>query len=277
VMPGTGTCGPFGENGIFYPTGGGVINGTRQPLGNNWAGVGVSFNGGNSSYNALEATLRHTSGRLSLLFSYTFSKAIDNGSGMGAQVIMGRSSNFFRGISDYDLPQNFVASYTYELPFDHLFGKDNNYTRGWKLSGISQFTNGVTVLISEPDDQSLLGNYENSDWAGTTDDHNPRDRKPYFNTSLFSQEPLGGEGNSPERFFHGPGTDNWNLALLKDVKLREAMSLELRAEFFNTFNHAQFYGNQAVNGDFNAGPGSFGIVTSAANPRIGQLAVKYYF
>jgi hypothetical protein len=57
--------------------------------------------------------------------------------------------------------------------------------------------------------------------------------------------------------------------------LRESVALEFRGEFLNVFNHAQFYGG--VNGDFNAGPGAFGMVTSAAAPRIGQVALKLRF
>src|SRR5207245_1116129 len=97
-----------------------------------------------------------------------------------------------------------------------------------------------------------------------------------FNTSLFSREALGGQGTSNKRFFHGPGVNNWNLALLKDIKLTESKTLEFRAEFFNIFNHAQFYG-PFLNGYFDSGPGGFGAVSGAASPRIGQIGGKFYF
>ena len=71
--------------------------------------------------------------------------------------------------------------------------------------------------------------------------------------------------------------NNWNLALLKDIKLTESKSLEFRAELFNAFNHAQFYGSGAVNGYFDSGPGGFGAVGGAAAPRIAQLGGKFYF
>ncbi len=286
------TCGPFGENGTYLPVGGGVIHGTRGPLGPNFGGNGLQLDVGNSSYHALETTLRRVGDRFSLLLSYTHSKAIDDGSGFGDQIILGRPTDFFRGLSVFDLPNNFVASYTYELPFDFIFKRDNRLTRGWKLSGITSFTSGVPVQISEPDDQSLLGNTGNSAFAGSTDepdlapgnikgDHNPRHQQPYFNTSLFTQEPLGGQGTSPRRFFHGPGRDNWDMALLKDVKITSTTSAEFRVEFFNVFNHAQFNGTGSVDGNFNDGfiskGGTFGKVTSAGDPRIGQLAVKFFF
>lgn len=290
VVPGTATCGPFGENGVYQPITGGIINGTRAPFGPNFAGNGLQLDIGNSRYHALETTLRHSSERMSFLFSYTYSKAMDDGSGFGDQVVLNPNGSIttFPGLSIYDLTHNFAASYTYELPFDKLFGKNNRVTRGWKVSGITQFASGLPVSIFETDDQSLLGNTGNSGFSGGTDepnlspgaifnDRNPRDGKPYFNTSLFTKELLGQQGTSRRRFFHGPGINNWNLSLLKDLKLTENKSLEFRGEFFNVFNHAQFYGAFAVDGNVDDGPGSFGKITNAADPRIGQFGVKFLF
>lgn len=281
------TCGPSGENGVYHPVTGGVINSTRGPFGANFQGNGYELNVGNSTYDAFETTLRHTTERLQLLFSYTYSRALDNGSGRGDQVFLNGDRNFFRGLSDYDVPNNLVISYTYELPFDKLLGRSNSLTRGWDLSGISRFTDGVPVQISEPDDQSLQGNNRNSPWGGSTDapmytkgklagDGNPRHGNPWFNVALFSQEPLGQQGNAPRRFFHGPGINNTDLGLLKNVKIRESMNAEFRAEFFNAFNHAQFDGMGAVDGNFDDGS-SFGMVYGSGSGRIGQLAVKFTF
>jgi hypothetical protein len=291
VMPGTPRCGPNLEHDTFYPVGGGAVYGTRAPLGQQFLGIGVELDDGNSSYNGLEATLRHVSGRQSILLSYTYSKAMDDGSGFGEQVIFDPTTGKvtpFRALSLYDMPNNFSASYTVELPFDKMFGKDNNATRGWKISGITEFTNGLPITFFEVDDHNLLGSTGNSGYYGSTDfpeytpgniynDKNPRHGNAYFNTSLFSPEAIGQEGNTPRRFFHGPGIDNWDLSLLKDVRLGESRSLEFRAEFFNAFNHAQFDGPFAADGDIGDGPGGFGYVTSAADPRIGQVAAKFYF
>jgi hypothetical protein len=287
------TCGQGGENGIYHPVGGGTITGTRAPLGNAFGDDADELAIGNSAYNALEATFRRTGTRLTFLLSYTYSKAIDNGSGFGDQVFEYGNHNYFRGPSYYDLPQIFAGSYTWEIPFDLLFKANNPATRGWKISGMTQFTGGVPIMILETDDQSLMGNSGLS-FYGSTDqpvlkygsgasfygDKNPRDEKPYLNTSLFSQEPFGGQGNAPRRFLYGPGEDNWNLALLKDVKLHEGITLEIRAEFFNAFNHTQFYGD-VVDGNFADGlpsqGGSFGLINNDAGPRVGQVAAKLTF
>jgi hypothetical protein len=256
----------------------------RQRLGPN-GGTAFGSDGyyttiGNSTYNALEVSLRHTVGRLSLLGSYTYSKSMDQSS-QGTDQVYVFNPSLSRALSAFDLTHNFVVSYSYELPFDRAF-HPNRLTRGWIVSGITRFTTGFPVSISEPDDRSLIGNTALG-WTGSSDEPNyvpgkilhntnPRNGGTYFNTSLFSQETLGQFGNARRQFFHGPGTNNWDMALLKDLHITESKTLEFRAEFFNTFNHTQFY-----NPDGNFLDGTFGVIGSAANPRIGQLAVKFMF
>jgi hypothetical protein len=175
-----------------------------------------------------------------------------------------------------------VFSYRYELPFDKLFGT-NRATRGWILSGITRFTTGLPVTVQDTSDIALIGNNNVGNTGSTTDEPNivpgkifantnPRSGLPYFNISLFSQEALGQVGNANRRFFHGPGINNFDMALLKDLHLTESKSLEFRAEFFNIFNHANF---NNPDGEFL--DSTFGLVTRAQSPRIGQLAVKFIF
>jgi hypothetical protein len=89
---------------------------------------------------------------------------------------------------------------------------------------------------------------------------------------LFSPEPLGQEGNSLRRFFAGPGLNNWDMALLKDTLIKEGINLEFRAELFNAFNHAQFGPP-----DGNVNSATFGLITTANQPRIVQLSLKLLF
>ena len=72
-------CGPNGENGVYTTASGATVNGTRGPFGPNFGSVSYQATIGNSVYNALEASVRHTSGRLQLFFSYTYSKSLDHG------------------------------------------------------------------------------------------------------------------------------------------------------------------------------------------------------
>ena len=104
---------------------------------------------------------------------------------------------------------------------------------------------------------------------------NPRNGQPAFNTSLFSPETLGELGNAARRFFYGPGIENFDMQISKNVRLTESESLDIRVEAFNVFNHAQFYGPASVDGEVN--DPNFGSVVSAAAPRLVQLAVKVHF
>jgi hypothetical protein len=88
-------------------------------------------------------------------------------------------------------------------------------------------------------------------------------------------EPLGQVGNVMRRFFSGPGIYNFDMALLKDTQISENLQAQFRAEAFNVFNHAQFMN---PSGNFNnAVSGGFGYVTSARDPRVMQLALKFVF
>jgi len=63
--------------------------------------------------------------------------------------------------------------------------------------------------------------------------------------------------------------------LLKEWPPTESKSLQFRMEAFNVFNHAQFFGPAAVDGNFSGT--TFGEVVSAAPPRLLQFAVKLSF
>ena len=71
----------------------------------------------------------------------------------------------------------------------------------------------------------------------------------------------------------GPGTNNWDAVIAKDTHLTERTTLEIRGEFFNAFNHAQFILNYSDYAD----PANFGYVRSANPGRIIQLGAKLYF
>ena len=245
----------------------------------------------NSNYNALEISLKHNSKRAAILASYTFSKAIDNASSWGpgigdaAEEVNPVNFRLSRGLASFDMRHNFVVSYSYELPFDKLLPA-NRFTGGWIITGITHFHTGLPVIITEQDDRSLLGtggtgptgsvvdtpNVTKGPLFGGPANTNPRSGQPYFNISLFSPEAIGQIGNANRRFFHGPGSQNWDMGLLKDTSLTERMKLEFRAEFYNVFNHANFNNPQ---GDFIAS--DFGMVTGDNGPRIGQLALKFIF
>jgi len=285
VMPGTATCGPFGEGGTYFTSSGRVIQGTRGPFSSQFDAITYQKTLGNSNYNALEVNLRHHQGPLELLVGYTYSKSLDLSSSL-AEPVNPVDPNLSKAVSAFDMRHNFVASYKYELPVDHLLHRRNRLTEGWSLSGITRFSTGFPVTLYNNNDTSLLGTIPNGINNNGVDTPNvapgrmeintdPRNGRPAFNTSLFSLPALGQMGTAGRRLFYGPGIANSDLALLKNLHLTESKSLQFRVEAFNLTNHAQFYGAAAVNGNISSP--SFGRVVSAADPRLLQLAVKFYF
>jgi hypothetical protein len=285
LAPGQTPCGPFGESNVFVTARGQTIDGTRGPLGPNFGSDTTESTIGNSDYNSLQVALRHTSGPLQLLAAYTYSKSLDQSSNLGEEVNP-LNPSLSRALSAFDLTQNFVVSYSYQIPLERFLHAAKRWARGWEFSGIARFSTGLPVTLVNYGDNSLLGaepnginNYgvDEPDVAvGPLDlNRNPRNGRPYFNAALFSENALGTPGDASRRYFHGPGMQNFDMALLKNMRVTEAKSLQLRLEAFNVFNHAQFFGPQAVDG--NIGSGTFGQAIRSAAPRLVQAGVKLTF
>ena len=311
-------CGGFGEGqqyvlppGVGFPSaatpnvqttgpcigGGGtcnIVNTTYTVLGPNFQDVPFEATIAHSAYNSLQLELKHTSGLSTFLVGYTYSKCMDNASGLqeGVNPFDPRQSI---GLCIFDVTHNFVASYETRLPFDRAFnatsGWKNKLAAGWAISGITNFVTGLPVTLSEADDNSFTGTQGGEaqidlpDFAGGKVLNNTNPRKldgmgnpiPYFNINSFTPEALGTIGNARRRFFHGPGLNNWDMALLKDTKLTETKTLQFRAEAFNLFNHAQFSAGGSSNFGV-VGAQGFGIISATyGQPRVLQVALKLLF
>jgi hypothetical protein len=285
VQPGTLTCGPGGEDTVYYPIGGGQVNGTRGPLGSNFGSNALQSTIGHANYNALELSARHTSGRLEFSAAYTFGKTLDQSSNIAEEVNPFNPALSY-AISSFDVKHNFVVSYEYQLPFDQLFRPDR-LTRGWSVSGITRFSSGFPVTMVNNGDNSLIGTNPNGINNSSIDEPdytggplhlsgNPRKNgNNYFATTVFPMNAIGTPGNAKRRFFYGPGADNYDMAVAKKLAVTESKSLLFRVEAFNLFNHTQFNGPTSVDG--NIGSSTFGNVISAAPPRILQGALKFTF
>ena len=86
---------------------------------------------------------------------------------------------------------------------------------------------------------------------------------------------LGTPGTASRRSFHGPGMLNFDLALLRNFRFKEASQLQFRFEAFNAFNHANFFGPASVQGEIL--DSNFGYVIKAQPPRLVQIALKLTF
>jgi hypothetical protein len=134
-------------------------------------------------------------------------------------------------------------------------------------------------------DASLAGSSSTDmpNQGGSVTTVNPRQANPncpttdntgcYFLPTAFAvNTTLGTFGTADRRSFHGPGFNNTDFGISKRTTLRENIAFDLRVEFFNIFNHAQFLN---PGGDISGS--SFGIVTQARDPRIGQVSAKFYW
>jgi hypothetical protein len=241
---------------------------------------------GNANYNALQMSFRGSSKRLTFSLNYTYSKSIDQASSL-ADSVNPFNFNFTRAISAYNLTNNFVATYDYRLPLELLTSHARYLLEDWKISGITRASSGFPVTLSTDGDNSLQGSSPNGvnnryldvpDFTGQPlgINSNPRGNGlVYFNPGAFTDNAIGTVGNVARRYFSGPGAFNTDLALVRNFQIREDKVVQFRFEAFNVFNHTQFFGPAAVNGDVDNS--LFGHVVNAAPPRLIQLALKYTF
>jgi hypothetical protein len=240
---------------------------------------------GNSGYNALQISVKSSAKRLTYSLAYTYSKSIDQSSSM-ADPLDPFNFELTRAISAWNLTHNFVATYDYQLPLERLSKRFRFLTEGWTISGITRASTGFPVTLSTGGDNSLQGSSPNGvnnrflDLPDVTGvpvniNSNPRNGLLYFDPAAFKDNALGTVGDAPRRYFSGPGMFNTDLALLRNFRITETKALQFRLETFNLFNHTQFFGPAAVNG--NVDSGLFGQVVNAAPPRLMQLALKYTF
>jgi hypothetical protein len=300
-------CGPFAEDGTFTTATGATYQGTRFGQIRRTSGVDVTnpptlcssyVDGcelyqentqdasiGNSNYNTLQSTLRYQRGGSQASLSYSYAKSIDQGSNIGEQLdpLDPRHS---RAISAWDIRHSVVANYTWQMPVAWAAHRHNRLTGGWSLAGTARFTTGLPVTLFDNSDNSLLGTLGNgaNNYLLDTPQHlrgplhintNARNGRPAFNTAIFPEENLGELGSARRREFYGPGIEDFDTTLKKELGITERINMEFRLETFNTLNHAQFYGPAAVDGQRN--DAAFGEIESAQAPRLVQLATRISF
>ena len=284
-------CGPFGEGGV-YTQGGNTYYGTltgpidNQAISPNYhnsaGGPVVAFaaanwdqNSGNSSYNSLQASLERRSASLTFLLAYTYAKSLDNVAATTDPYNPSRSY----GLSTWDMRHNFVASYTWIMPFQNLLGH-NRAAEGWQLTGITRFSTGFPIDMASSGDYALTNNgFDFPNQIAPFKKLNPHAPGHYFfSPSSFASglscgyEVCGVPGNVAQYAFSGPGTINTDAGIEKDTRIREGMQFNLRLEMFNAFNHPNF---TSVTGDANTP--QFGQATNTAPGRVGQISGKFVF
>jgi hypothetical protein len=274
-------CGPGTEQDTFQLPNGTKVNGTRTALGPAFgANNTYTRNSANSNYNSFQASVERKAADMTFLAAYTFSKSLDDASTFG-DLMNFTNYRLSRSLSSFDVTHNFVASYNWVLPFDRTFGKlPKRVTQGWNITGITRFSSGFPIRISQSrGDLSLTGSNSTDEpnLVGPVAIQNPRLPGPngantYFLPGAFTSDILGYFGDANRQFFHGPGIINTDFGMSKRIPITESTAVELRGEFFNIFNHTQF---NNPSGNFSSS--LFGVITGARPPRIGQVSAKFYW
>lgn len=276
--------------------------------------IGQQSTDGNSRYNSLQASLnKRTSHGLQFLLSYTYAHSQDDGSGFESSSFGNRGVNplvpgLNWGDSDFDARQRFVASYQYEIPMPHRLTSNGILDRvfkGWRVAGNTTLQSGFPLSFNDTNMTSLTCPgfgiifytcWDNPNQVTSIVKYDPRQVQTldncagtahkgnfYFGPAVACHATFGTFGNTGRDSFHGPGQNYTNLALMKDIQVKEQMRFELRLETFNTFNHVNFNNPQSSFGSggasTNVNSGTLGRITSdsAVGPRLVQLAAKFYF
>jgi hypothetical protein len=256
----------------------------------------------NSNYNALQVTADKKLTRgLTFRATYSYSHSLDGSSSfedLGFSGVRGLDpfnpkANY--GDSAFDARQRLVISYTYDLPSVRKFSAfqaiPSRVVDGWRITGIATFQTGIPVTVGSSALRSgtcdanfeFFSCWDRPNLVAPVNIFDPRSvsfkgkTNYWFDPSSFKEAARGVLGSAGRNFFHGPGINNFDFSLMKETKITESTRLELRFEFFNLFNHAQFSIN-GVHSDSNAG--SFGEILSARNPydsRVIQLGGKFVF
>ena len=227
-------------------------------LANTW----TWFSKGNSNYNALEIDLNHRFNHdLALRGVYTWSKALDDGDSLNqttAGNAPGLASNPYNlradwGPATYDVRNFGVVSAVYDLPFGYgktagknLRGFAKAAVGGWSVNSILTIQSGfpITPQLSynpsnDGDTRNPVRPFANPDFHGSAIVGKP---SQWFNPDAFLAPPAnsGFWGNLGRDTLTGPGLATWDFSTYKDIKIRERMNVEFRAELFNLLNRANF-------------------------------------
>ncbi|HZE80965.1 MAG TPA: TonB-dependent receptor [Candidatus Polarisedimenticolia bacterium] len=244
-----------------------------------------------SNYNSLQLSAeKRFTGNSAVNFFYTWSHALtDNQSDRSTGIQNSSCLVCDYGRATLDRRHVFTGNYIYELPWrrsqqglvGHLLG-------GYEFSGILTINSGLpfTVFTARGDgDPAAVGvNTSGAPNNGSVatprpnqisnPNNGPKTFTQFFNTAAFARVTVAGaSGNERRGAVNGPGLWRYDMALLKNTRIRESMNLQFRAEAFNLFNHTNF---QTV-GTTLTTTSTFGRVTAVRDPRILQLALKLAF
>jgi len=246
-------------------------------LGYTTYGLQSNDNDGYSSYNSLQATVRHQFGHgLSMQAAFTWDRDLTTvfftGEGSSANVNEALCLSCQYGLASFDRPRRLVVNYSYDLPFGKgMHGFAEKAIAGWNVSGITIAQSGdpLTFIAASGSTNAAIvtgAAYGASTTAGvngvSTAQYCPgfgnfNAKNPggllsnldhYYNPNAFCPAPIVPFGDPTATAFGdsgigailGPGQFNWDISILKNTKITERVNMQFRTDFYNAFNHPQF-------------------------------------
>jgi hypothetical protein len=242
----------------------------------------------NGAYVKLEQRFSHG---LSYLVSYTRSKLEDDASSVfDASILTGPIANYpvadsfnrrlERDYSTGDMPHVFVSSVVWDIPFGaarphHGRGILGVVVNDWTLTGLLTLQSGMPIAVTQTTNNNAFAGFgiQRPNLSGDpTLPASDRSVRRWFDTTAFSTAPQFTLGTSSRNPVRGPAWRNLDVALIRRVPVAATRAIEVRAEAFNVTNTPPL---GAPNGVF--GSAAFGTITSAGDPRVLQLALKFVF
>jgi hypothetical protein len=245
----------------------------------------------NSNYNSMQTQInRRFSHGLRFGVNWTWSKLMGYTGNLSAGLPVFLSwRTWSYGKTDYDRTHNFGINYLWELPHASKIW-NTRFVKGvfdnWEISGFTSFLSGQGDLGISYSTVSGADTTGGGDGSRVVMVGNPtlpkgdRSATHFFNTAAFAPPPLLSPGNAPRDVFRGPGTNNWDFTLFKDVPLSEKATFQIRWEVYNLFNHVSFTGvntsAQFDNSGNQINP-QFGVLTADRAPRQMQISLRISF
>jgi outer membrane receptor protein involved in Fe transport len=249
-------------------------------------------NVGTTRYQGLELGLRQRPARgLSYSIAYTRSTLKDDASSVfDASILTGPIANYpvadsfdrarERDDSTGDIPHALVASVVWDLPAGRsrarqLRGLLGALANDWTVASLVTLQSGVPIAVTQATNFNAFAGFGVQRPNLVGDSTLPADQRTpgqWFNTAAFSVAPqftLGSASRNPVR---GPSYRDVDLGLMRRIPVGASQAIEVRAEVFNLLNTPPLGAPAAV-----LGAANFGTITSAGDPRVVQLALKFLF
>jgi len=255
-----------------------VLSLANPSAGQYYSQMTIADDGIGANYNALLTSIDHRfAHNYTFLANYTWSKCLGIApmSSLGTGVIQNPYNvRGDYGPCTYDVPQLFNASIVYSSQFGHG-GLVSHLLSNWTIAPLVRYQSGLPVNPVSGKDNSLtgVGNdrpnvIANTMYTGAS--HGLFYQ--YVNPNLYTANPTGTFGDASHNSLRGPGYFDVDLAISREFKLREWMTLRARVEAFNALNHPNFNGPVS-----NISASNFGQITTASDPRIMQASMKLVF